>query len=104
MDNPKQIYDTLIAFAYSWVMGMIGGMAHYMYQLNKGEHFRLRAFVLNLFLSFFIWYVVWALLPERGDLKYGLVSMSGFCTFPILSWMEKDGFKNILSIVFKKWR
>ena len=49
-------------------------------------------FAINLFLAFFIGWVVGQFLPVSG-FRDGLIAISGFSAFPILDIMEKKAGK-----------
>lgn len=75
-----------------------GGAAFYLYKVYKGERFRFSVFLINLFLAFFIGYVVGRFFPGNLDtnLRDGIIAVSGFLTFPILEFIEAKGFLAIL--------
>ena len=58
-------------------------------------------FFINLFLAFFIGYVVGQFLPENTVYRDGLLAISGFSSFPILTLIEKKFAPYIVKFIIK---
>ena len=75
-------------------------MAHYLYEVNKWKEFKFSKFLINIFLAWFVWYVIWEFLPHTFELRDSFIAMSGFSAFPILSYIENKFpqiFENMLN-------
>ena len=94
-DTAKKVADMLSTGGIS----AFGGAAFYLYRIYKGQQFRLSVFLINLFLAFFIGYVVGRFFPDTlsPDIRDGVIAVSGFLTFPILDFLEKKGLLLLLA-------
>lgn len=59
-------------------------------------------FTLNILLAFFIGFVVGDFLPRDMSARDGIIAISGFSAFPMLSFLETGGVNVILSAL--GWR
>lgn len=84
--------DKMSKFAYFGLLGMLGGVAAYVYMLTtKGGKFSFWLFLGNVFLAFFVGKMVGTWLPDstyHPEYRDGLVMAAGFCAYPILRILE----------------
>ena len=89
---PKDLVETLkiIDSTVSAILisGM-GGIAHYFYQVQKGEKFQFGMFIINIILAGWLGYVISGFVPNDSGMYWPLLSISGFCTYPLLRLIEK---------------
>lgn len=101
---PTTSKEALEAVAiYSSLWG-VWGLVHYLDEVRKGEKFKLGLFVINIIISAWIWVIVWPLLPEAltESTKYSVISMSGFLSYIILTFIEKRWLQLILNKLWIK--
>ena len=79
------------------VTSWLGWFAHYLYIVSKWEKFKWTMLVINIFLAFWLWTVVYAFVPDSA-VKGWIMGVLGFSTYPILSIMEKKGLE-----IFEKY-
>ena len=65
-----------------------GGLAHYIYGVSKGEKFSLTMFVINIFLAGWLGYIASGILTTDSKLSGAILSVTGFCTYPLLRIIE----------------
>lgn len=82
-------------------ISVFGGGAAYLYKVYKGDEFKAAAFVINLILAFFVGYISGKFMPDiiDGNMRDGILGVSGFLAFPILKILEDKG----VSIFLKKF-
>jgi hypothetical protein len=73
-----------------WVW-LFGWSAYYLYLVSKWQAFLMSRFFINLFLAFFIGYVVWQFLDDQNSYRDWILAISWFASFPILDLFEKKG-------------
>lgn len=86
------IKDNIIILIISW----FGGIAHKVYHLSKPnstETFSWMALLANLFLAWFIGYIVAGFIDHDSKLYWPSLSMAWFCAYPLLAILEKQGSK-----------
>ena len=88
--------------AINGAIGLFWWASYYLYIVSKGNKFHVVYFLINLFLAFFIGYVVGQFLDPSMAYRDGIIAVSGFCALPILSFLEKNGAKLILNQI-PKW-
>lgn len=95
---PLSNLDSQTASELSRIIGFgglstFGGAAFFFYRVYKGQQFRASMFFLNLFLAFFVGYVVGKFFPTTlsSDIRDGMIAVSGFLSLPILELLEKKG-------------
>lgn len=69
----------------------IGWFAHYIYKVSKGEKFRWSMMIINMILASWLG----SLVANYGASPW-LISLTGFCTYPILAILEKKGSEIVL--------
>lgn len=74
---------------------MVGGFGHNLYLMRQGRKFTILFFCLNIFLAGFVGFVIGKFIPESG-IKDGILAISGFSSFPILTIIEEKGASMIL--------
>ena len=97
MIEAKDIIDAMGKNA-PWVgIAWMGWFAHYIYKVSKGDKFSIARLIINIVLAGwvgFLWQEAW--------LSPAFISISGFCTYPILTLIEEKGVKIILDLLIKK--
>ena len=83
-------------------IGWIGWCAYYLYNISKGENFRLTMLLINLFLSFFIGWLIGEFIPDDFSYKYGIVWVGWFCAIEIIRIIEKK-IPTLFSQYIDKW-
>ncbi len=98
---PVNTIDGIKEAAIQWGVWLFGGSAYYLYLVSKWQKFIFSMFVINLFLAFFIGYVVGQFLPDNTAYRDWLLAISGFTSFPILSLLEKKFAPYIVKFIIK---
>lgn len=80
-------------------LASLWGIAHYLYKVAKGEKFRAGMFVINIALAAFVGVVIGDLFPVGSAYRDAVISISGFSSFPILAFLEKDWASLIRALV-----
>ena len=80
-----------VSIAWMW------GFAHYLYKVSKGDKFSFGRLVINIALAGWVGY-----LGQDMWLSPAFISISWFCTYPILTLIEEKGAKIIADIILKK--
>lgn len=95
------ILDKYIGMLFAGCFAALGGMANYIWQTMKpgSMGFTLRAFLGNLFLSFFIGLILGDLIPRGASGRDGMLMMCGFSSYAILEVLEVRG----MSIFRRFW-
>ena len=102
----KNIIENHVAEFVAVLTPAIWWFAHYVYKVVKWETFSALMLICNVFLAWYLWYTIWSVLPE-WVYKQPLLSIMWFCTYPILSSLEKhwpDFFTGLLLKIFGKWK
>ena len=95
-----KIYETIISLAPAIIISAIGWLANYIYKTSKWEKFQLIKLIANIFLAWFLWYIVQAFIPSDSQMQWPLLAISWFCAYPILQLLETNG-TNLISKFFK---
>ncbi len=94
IDNVKEILEKWLP--YSGV-GAIGAIAMQLNQVRKWEKFKFWMFVANIGLAMWIGYIAWSLIPDSvWEVKYSIISICWFLSYPMLDFIEKRGLHLIL--------
>jgi len=94
----KIVKDFIDNVAPYWVLWTFGWLAMYLNKVRNWVQFRIGAFIINGLLSGWIWIVVYSILPDSlWAEKIALVSISGFLSYPILSFLESEAFNLFLN-------
>ena len=75
----------------TWWVGLFWGSAYYLYLVSKWQKFLMSMFLINLFLAFSIGYIAWQFIGADVAFRDGLLAISWFTSFPLLSLLEKKG-------------
>lgn len=62
--------------------------SYYLYNISRWKRFNFIMFVINIFLAWFVWYIIWWMLPINFSMRDSVIAMSGFSAFPILAIIE----------------
>lgn len=81
------IQKVIELWSTAWI-AMIGGLWHNLYLMRTGKQFTFILFLLNILLAGFVGYVVGKFIPY-GGMHDGILAISWFSSFPILSIMEE---------------
>lgn len=95
-----KIYETIISLAPAIIISSIGWLANYIYKTSKWEKFQLIKLVANIFLAWFLGYIVQAFIPADSQMQWPLLAISWFCAYPILQLLETNG-TNLISKFLK---
>jgi len=94
MENITQIADTTIKAVWvAWVWWA----SYYLYNVHWWKPFKFGMFIINIILAWFVWYVVWWMLPQDFWFRDPFIAMSWFSAFPILAIIE-----NKFPVMFNK--
>ena len=64
-------------------------LAFYLHMVRKGAKFNFFMMCVNVIISAWIWVTLYYILPaDMWDVRIGLVSISGFLTYPIANFLE----------------
>lgn len=99
-----QFYNKLLDIIAAGSFSVFGASAAYVYKKQRDStEFVLGAFIVNLFLAFFIGTFIGSFIPPSTTNPYrdGLLMLSGFCCFPILSILESYGVKILEKLITK---
>ena len=89
LENWKQIIESM---AIPLWLGWLGWVAMMANAMRKGKRFKWYTMLFNIFLAAWIGWVFSTMIPENmGDIKYSLISISWFLSYPILDIMEEKG-------------
>lgn len=92
----KEIIDTITVY---WTIGWFWWAIMYLNQVRKWKPFRIGMFLINVLVASWIWILVKDLIPSNlWDIKYSVVSVAGFLSFPILDYLEE----NWVSLIIKR--
>lgn len=93
----KDLIEIVVKNSTWIIISWIGGMAHYLYKISRGEVFKISRFIINIVLAWWIGYL-W----QKAWLGEVFISIAWFCTYPILWLIEYKGAKIILELLTKK--
>jgi len=86
--NIKDWVDQTAPFAWLWAMWWV---VMYLNEVRKWKPFKIWSFILNIVIAWIIWFFAKDFIPSNmWDIKYSLVGIVWFLSFPILDWLEKD--------------
>lgn len=69
-----------------------GWLAFYLHMVRKGAKFNFLMMIVNIIISAWIGITMYYILPaDMWDIRIGLVSISGFLTYPIANFLEDKG-------------
>ena len=75
---------------HAWITAWLWWFAHYLYAVSKWEKFQIYMLLINMFLAFWLWTIVYSFIPDSA-FKWGIVGIVGFSTHPILLILEEKG-------------
>ena len=84
----------------AWLTSGFGWLAHYLYVVSNGERFKIYMLLINMFLAFWLGTVIYEFIPE-SSLKWGIVWIIGFSTYPALAIIEQKGGKFVEKFISK---
>lgn len=100
MGTSKEVMKILSSpSVQAWITSWIGWFAHYLYIVSKWEKFHVYMLLINMFLAFWLWTIIYMFIPD-SDVKGGIVWIAGFSTYPILSILEEK-WVSIMNKYFK---
>lgn len=95
MDNS---FFEFMAKNIPWVwIAWIGWFVHYLYKISKWEQFSFTRLIINIVLAGWIGYIC-----QEMWLSPVFISISWFCTYPLLNLIENKWAKLIFEILTKK--
>jgi hypothetical protein len=75
--------------------------SHYLYNVYKWQKFNIIMFLINIFLAWFVWYIIQWILPPDFSMIWPVCAISWFSAFPILALIEEN-YPKILEKYFNK--
>ncbi len=81
----------IIEILWTVVPGVLGGAAHHLLLVFKGERFSIWLFLINLFLAGFAGWLIGEFLPVDTTARDGIIGISGFSAIKILELLEVRG-------------
>lgn len=82
----------------SWVwIAWMWWLAHYIYKVSKWDKFSIVRLIINIILAWWVWF-----LGQEMWLSPAFISISGFCTYPILTLIEDKGARILTDLLIKK--
>ena len=81
------------------IISSVWGFANYLYKVSKGEKFSFLKMVINIFLAWFLGYIVQGFIDPMSGMFWPLIAISWFCAYPILNLLEKQGTNLITKLI-----
>lgn len=98
-----RILERLLEMLQFGLLASLGGLANYLYiTVHQERKFSFWMMLVNLLLAFYVGNVAGSFMPEASSYRDGVLMAAGFCTYPILAFVE-NRFQRVLSIVFDRW-
>jgi len=73
------------------IISSLWWLANYLYKTSKWEKFQLFRMITNIFLAWFLWYIVqWFITPD-SKMFWPMLAITWFCAYPILQLVETNG-------------
>lgn len=91
MSLKTEIPERVIELTYTISLSLLGGMAHYLYDISKGAVFKFWLFIANLFLSGFVGVLIGDLIPNDSQYKNAMIAMGAFSAMRLLDFFEEKG-------------
>lgn len=101
MSKIQALFEMINATVTAVLISGAGGIAHYLYEVKKGNEFRIWVFLINVLLAGWLGYVVMGFVPNDSKLFWPILSITGFCTWPVLRMFEQK-WPEILERIFTK--
>lgn len=100
--NWPQIPDEIIALLVTGGYGAFGSIVHYLYEIvrDDAKSFSMPMFIVNLIFGFFIGQVIGSFIPDNFAYRDGIILISGFLVYQILSLIELRGMYILKKKVF----
>lgn len=93
------LLEKLLELTPPGLLAVIGGIAKYLRtNLKDGREFSSAIFVMNIGLAFLVGIMAGAWVDETNRFRDGIMMLCGYCTYPILDFMEErlmSGLKKI---------
>lgn len=70
------------------IISSVGGFANYLYKVSKGEKFSFYIMVINIFIGWFVGYIVQWFLDPSSILFWPLLAISGIWSHQIIRLIE----------------
>lgn len=80
----------------------VGWLANYLYKVSKWEQFKLFKLLVNILLAAWLWYIVQWFIDETSSFYWPTLSITWFCAYPILQWLENN-WVNFIVKILSKW-
>ena len=103
-ENFPQLPDNIIALIVAGFYGAFGSVVHYLYEIvrDDAKQFAIPMLLLNMVFGVFIGQVVGSFLPIDFVYRDGLLLISGFLVYQILTLIELRGMYLIKDRLFPK--
>jgi len=92
----------LIDLAWAAMIGGLGGIAHNLLLVFRGERFSLWLFCVNVVLAGFCGWLIGEFLPADVTARDGIIGISGFSAIKILEFVEAQGVVGLLKLLNPK--
>lgn len=94
IENAREVLEKWLQY---WAIWAIWAIAMQLNQVRKGERFKFWMLIANIGLAMWIGYIAWSLIPDSvWELKYSIISICWFLSYPMLDFIEKKGLHLIL--------
>jgi len=101
MSKIQALFEMVNATVTAVLISGVGGIAHYLYEVKNGNEFRIGVFMINVLLAGWLGYVVMGFVPNDSKLFGPILSITWFCTWPVLRMMQQK-WPEILERIFTK--
>lgn len=86
----EEIIKSLHGIFPAVIISGIWWLANYLYKVSKWETFYFFKMIVNILLAAWLWYVVQWRMDSTSVLYWPTLSITGFCAYPILQFLEKN--------------
>lgn len=95
---PDGTTNAVINTAQTVWIAWVWWASYYLYNVSRWKGFNFIMFIINIFLAWFVWYVVGGMLPKDFWMRDAFIAISWFSAFPILAIIESK-----FPVIFEKY-